>query len=218
MRTLVFLCALCACMPTFALPSETSSLLSGYVPGQSNSFLLRLPQVSNLGSYNIELLLTSPTGIAGTDFYFDAVASAPAANGYVFASSDNFFASANVLATNTHSLTLSDFSVTGVNIVDGVNDNVATIFFGTSATFNGILALSLADETFQLDMPSTIPTPVTEFEMARNTVSDAVDITVPPVPEPTASLLFTFGFLLTCSCKFNGNRRRSTRVQPSSYL
>jgi hypothetical protein len=115
---------------------------------------------------------------------FDAVATAPPLNGYVFPSPENIVAAVNVLAGNIHSLTLSDFSATGVNIANGANDIVATVLFRTSASFDGVLSLSLNEDTFQLDTPDVNPTSVPEYESARSEVASNVDISLPAVPEP----------------------------------
>ncbi len=192
MRVILYLLAACLCLPSYAASIEASALDS-YVPGQPKSFVFRLPTVSNLGSYNVELLLTSPSGVAGTDFYFDAVATAPAATEYVFPSAENFFASSNVVPGNTHSLTLSDFGLTGVNVVAGTNDAVAAVVFLTSPTFNGVLSFSLGEDTFQLDTPAVAPTSVPEYAAARSTVAAEVNISVSPVPEPHAAVLIVFG-------------------------
>lgn len=181
MRVFLFLLAACLCLPSYA------ASIDSYVPGQPKSFEFRLPPVSNLGSYNVELLLTSPTGVAGTDFYFDASATAPAAsNNYIFSSAVNFFASVNALPGNTHSLTLSDFSLTGTNVIAGTNDAVASVVFRTSPSFNGLLSLSLGEDTFQLDTPDATPTSVPEYAAARSTVAADMNVSVPPVPEPTS--------------------------------
>lgn len=180
MRVFLFLLAACLTLPSYA------ASIDGYVPGQPKSFEFRLPPVSNLGSYNVELLLTSPTGVAGTDFYFDASATAPAASNYVFSSAENFFASVNVLPGNTHSLTLSDFSLTGTNVVAGMNDAVASIVYRTSPSFNGVLSMSLGEDTFQLDTPALNPTPVGGYSAALAAVAADVSVEVSPVPEPGA--------------------------------
>lgn len=195
MRLLFCLCIALCCSPSYASSIETS-LYDGYVPGQPKSFGFRLPPVSNLGSYNVELLLTSPTGIAGTDFFFDASATVPAASKYVFPSTVNFFASANILSGNTHSLTLSDFGLTGVNVVAETNDAVALVVFRTSPSFNGLLSLSLGEDTFQLDTPDVIPTSVAEFSEALSMVAASVDVDISPVPEPTAIILAVLSALL----------------------
>ncbi|MBL9165597.1 MAG: hypothetical protein JNL18_22920 [Planctomycetaceae bacterium] len=181
--------SLCLCTLYFAIPSyasslESASLLSGYLPGQPQSFIFSLPPVTDLGSYNVELLLTSPTGVAGTDFYFDALATTPAANNYIFSSAENFFVSANVVPGNIHSLTLSDFSSAGVDVVTGANDEVASIVLRTSASFNGVLSLSLGVDTFQLDTPASTPTSVSEYASALAAAVAEVNSEVSPVPEP----------------------------------
>lgn len=189
-------------LPSFAVGVENSSLLNGYVPGQPNYFVLRLPAVTNLGSYNVELLLTSPTGVAGTDFYFDAVATHSISPGYVFPNASNFFTAANTLSGNRHSLTISDFALAGTDIVPGVNDGIATVVFKTSPGFNGALSLALGQDSFQLDTPATVPTPVTGLATARSSVASNVDATVTPVPEPNIVCLLNIAFIAaTCAVR-----------------
>lgn len=185
MRMLLFLLVASLALPSYAATID----IGAYVPGQPSAFVFRLPPVSNLGAYNVELLLTSPTGVAGTDFFFDNGATVPAASEYVFPSVENFFASTNVLPGNIHSLTLSDFSPTGVNVVAGTNDAVTSVVFGTSPSFNGVLSLSLGEDTFQLDTPDVTPTSVPEYAAARTTVVADVTVSIPPVPEPSAIVL-----------------------------
>lgn len=189
MRMFLYLCAVGMGLPTCGALGGSSSFLDGYLPGQTNSFLFRLPAMTDLGAYNIELLLTSPTGAAGTDFYFDAGVTTPASSGYVFPTSENFFASTNVLSGNRHSLTLSDFSLTGVDVLEGANDAVAIVAFRTSPLFTGVLSLSLEEGTFQLDIPNSSGTAVPEFAAVRGAVAADVNGNLHAVPEPVGIIL-----------------------------
>jgi hypothetical protein len=178
----------CAAFSVFMVCARVESATivpSSFSPGQPSSFVLRLPPVSNLGSFNVELLLTSPSGVAGTDFFFDAGMSQPVSSGYIFPDTTNFFAAANVISGNRHSLTLSDFALVGTDIVEGVNDGVATVMFTTLPGFKGALSLSLGQDSFQLDTPAATPTQVSGFAAARNFAASSVDVTVIPVPEST---------------------------------
>src|SRR5688500_3352170 len=89
-------------------------LPNSYVPGQPVAFDVRLPAVSNLGAYNIDLVLESSAGNAGTNFFFDAAATTPASTGYIFPSTANFVDATTVDSSMRHRITLTDFAFSGV--------------------------------------------------------------------------------------------------------
>jgi hypothetical protein len=90
-----------------------SGLPSSYVPGQAVSFDVALPNITNLGSYNIDFVLQSNVGTAGTDYYFDAAATLPASSHYVFPSSANYFDSVTLDSTTRDRITVTDFDLIG---------------------------------------------------------------------------------------------------------
>src|SRR5262245_25510376 len=88
LRMILIVAALC--VPARAAFQPITGL-SGYIPGSTTTFEVRLPQMSNLGAYNIDLVLGSTASTGGFDFFFDVGNILPAAN-YVFPSTANYFA------------------------------------------------------------------------------------------------------------------------------
>jgi hypothetical protein len=166
------------------LPSE------GYVPGEPVALDVRLPDITDLGSYNIDLVLESNTGTAGSDFFFDVAATVPAPTNYVFPSDANYFDAANVDSPMRHRITLSDFDLSGVNVVSGVNDRVASVVFRTAPTYHGQLTLFVDAPGLILDTPDVDPTPVAEFATIQSDTAAAPDVVLDPVPEPAHMCYF----------------------------
>lgn len=195
-----FSAALCVSMSaysTFAAPIQLiSGLPSSYQPGQPVSFDVVLPAISNLGSYNIDLVLESTTGTAGTDFYFDVAATTPAAASYVFPSSANFVDAANTDSATRHRITLTDFDLAGTNVVPGTNDRVATVVFRTLPTYSGALSLFADAPLLLLDTPDAVATPVPGFQSLQNDIAAAEHTTLTLVPEPTSVTVVVLQFTL----------------------
>jgi hypothetical protein len=172
-------------MSAFGSPIQlVSGLPSNFTPGQPVSFDVHLPAITNLGSYNIDLLLESNVGIAGVDYFFDAAASLPAATHYVFPSTANYFDSVTVDSTTRDRITLTDFDFSGVNVVTGSNDQVAKVVFHTSASFHGPLSISVAAPLLILDTPNETPTAVSGFSGIQDGVVSAGSVNIVVVPEP----------------------------------
>jgi hypothetical protein len=158
-------------------------LPSSYVPGQPVAFDVRLPAISNLGSYNIDLVLEGSSGVAGTDFFFDVAATFPAGTNYVFPSSANFFAAANVDLPTRHRITLTDFEIVGANVVPDQNDRVGTVVLRTVPGFDSPLSLFIDAPSLILDTPAMVPTPVSNYDAIRSDIAAAGPIGLLPVPE-----------------------------------
>ena len=159
-------------------------------------FDVRLPAISNLGAYNIDLVLESNgTGNAGTDFYFDVAATAPDLTSYVFPSTANFLDATTVDSSLRHRITLTDFAFSGVNVA-GANDHVATVVFRTTPVFKGPLRVFVDTPLLILDTPSAVPTPVQGFDAIKNDIAAAGSFELVPVPEPS-NLLIAAAALLT---------------------
>jgi len=169
-----------------AAPVAISGLSGSYTPGGTVSFEVSLPPITNLGSYNIDLLLTGTSGVAGTDFFFDLAATNAASSAYVFASTTNYFDAVNVDSPLVHRLTLSDFDFTGVDVTAAVNDRVATVAIGTTGGFQGDLSLAIDTAGLILDTPDNTPTPVQGFSQIVADTSAAGDFDIVVVPEPSA--------------------------------
>jgi hypothetical protein len=180
--------------------------LSGtYIPGLPASFDVRLPNITNLGSYNIDLVLEGSTGAAGVDFYFDAAATLPAAASYVFPSSANYVDAVTVDSATRHRITLTDYDFSGANIANGTNDRVATVVFRTAATMNSPLSIFVDAPLLILDTPEVLPTPVPGFSMIQADIAAAGNVTLVSVPEPSTLLLVAF--CVTAQIDHRGARR-----------
>lgn len=201
-RRFALLCLLCVCgSSALSAPIEINGLPSSFTPGQSFSFEVSLPPVANLGAYNIDLLLTGSSGAAGTDFSFNLAGTDVASSGYVFPSAANYFDSVNVDSPLVQRLSLTDFDLTGVSVVDGVNDRIATVFVDTVGGFDGSLTIALDFGGLILDTPDTTPTPVAEFSQTVADTQAAGDFGIAPIPEPTAIILFTLGGSAGLACR-----------------
>lgn len=181
------LCVIAVPMSAFGATIQLiSGLPSSFTPGQAVSFDVHLPALTNLGSYNIDLLLESNVGTAGVDYFFDGVATLPAAAQYVFPSTTNYFDSVTVDSPTRDRITLTDFDFSGANVVTGTNDQVAKVVFQTTASFHGPLSISVDAPLLILDTPDETPTAVSGFSGIQNGVASAGSISVVSVPEPSS--------------------------------
>lgn len=138
---IVILCAVGTSTASITLSLE--GLPSSYSPGSSVQFDVKLTGATNLNSFNIGLILSSTSGIAGTDFYFqDPPATdrpSDADNTYVFdedlvASPPFGFFAAPALLGNQAILTLSDFLSSGeLALVQSPNTIVAHVTLATTS-------------------------------------------------------------------------------------
>jgi hypothetical protein len=190
------LVACCVSLPCFAAPINLTGVGGNYTPGTTQSFQVSLPPISNLGSYNIDLLLTSDVGIAGTDFFFDLDATNAASSGYVFPSSANYLDAVNIDSASVHRLTLSDFDLTGTDVVAGVNDNLVTVVLGTASGFESNLVVSFDVAGLILDTPDVIPSPVTGFSQLLADTRSAGFYLITPIPEPHSVMLMGLGIIV----------------------
>jgi hypothetical protein len=180
------------CLGVFA-PSgfgATIQLIQGlptsYIPGQSIAFDVRVPAISNLGSYNIDLVLEGSVAGAGTDYFFSTALTTPASTNYVFASSANFVAAANIDSPTRHRITLTDFDLVGTNVVPSVNDRVARVVLQTVPSYRGQLDLFVDAPLLILDTPNVTPTSVMDFDMIRDAIATTPPVELSLVPEPSS--------------------------------
>jgi hypothetical protein len=166
----------------------TLVLPSGYTPGVPFKFSVLIPTVTNLGSYNIDVLMSGDVGIAGTDFLFDIGGTNAAASGYVFPSADFFFAATNLDSVTTARVTLTDLDLTGVDVTEGVNNSIAQVQVSTAPGYTGILSFVIDTDFLILDTPDPIPTSVAEFAAIQANTISAGPVNVRVVPEPGAFL------------------------------
>ncbi|TWU48575.1 hypothetical protein Poly51_44750 [Rubripirellula tenax] len=179
-----------------------------YQPGQSFTFDVIVPSMTSLSSYNIDVLITGSTGVVLSDFQVESVVPAVPASGYVFSSNNDFFAATFQTSAATQTVNLSDFDLTGVNTVIGVNDRIATVSVSTLASFQGDLQLSIDLNALILDGPESSPTPVPEFAtiLSDTTNQPLAIVSAAAVPEPGTCLL-----LATSSLLLFIHRRRMVR-------
>jgi hypothetical protein len=155
-----------------------------YVPGSSVLFEVRLPAMSNLGAYNIDVSVDGDSGTVGSDYYFDRSATRPPDSGYVFPSAVNYAVAVNADSVHRQRLTLTDFDLTGVDVVPAANDLVALVLLQTSPDSRAELSLSIDVMSLILDTPTPTPTPVDEFAAIRDAIAVAEPIRLISVPEP----------------------------------
>jgi hypothetical protein len=147
--------------------------------------------------YTIKLILSSPTGSQGVDYFFSGAAEP--SDRYVFdgLASDGFAYS--ILNDSEHCITLSDLLISGsATTVDGVNDLVAYVTVGTTGSMVDDLTITVVSDTLELDSPASGT--IDGFDELKGTLP----VSTISIPEPASLLLFALAAgLLT---------RRSKRV------
>ncbi|MCC9601046.1 PEP-CTERM sorting domain-containing protein [Stieleria sp. JC731] len=176
-----------------AAPVQLLYSNSAYTPGSSFTLSVGLPAATNLGSYQIDLLLSGNSGTAGVDYFFDLAGTDAAASGYVFPSDALFFDAVNTDSAMTQRLTLSDFDFTGVDVVPGTNSSVANVVVSTLPTYMGDLTFSVDAAALILDTPDLTPTPIDEFASIQADTFAVLPQTISAVPEPSSILLLVIG-------------------------
>ncbi|QEG43104.1 PEP-CTERM sorting domain-containing protein [Roseimaritima ulvae] len=193
-----------------------------FTPGTPFTVSVELPALTNLASYNIDILLSSSTGTAGTDFFFDGGATTAAPTNYVFPAADWFDATSNLDSSSTERLTLSDFDAgfLGYDVVPGVNNSLAQVVVSTLPGFTGELSLSIDTGGLLLDTPDFAPNfsfiPVVEFDGTVVDTSASSPVAIPSastavsaVPEPTSLSVFAIiGMAVTYSRRRHRNVTR----------
>jgi hypothetical protein len=191
------LCPALFAPPVFSAPFQPIvGLPPAYQPGGPVAFEVQLPAITDLGSYNIDLVVEGSVGIAGTDFFFDVGATGPASTNYVFPSTANFFDAENIDSPTQHRITLSDFDFVGVNVVPGTNDRVATVWLQTLASYTGSLNIFVDASNVILDTPDEEPTPVQGFAAIQADIQEAGAVPLPVVPEPSSVAIYGLALLV----------------------
>ena len=176
----------------------------GFAPGVPFTVAVIMPEATNLGAYNIDILLTGSSGQAGTDFYFDLTATNAAATGYVFPATDFFATASNLDSASTERLTLTDNDFVGANVISGINSAVADVVVNTVPGYSGVLTLMVDGNALVLDTPDLTPTPVAEFNSILVDTITADPLTITNVPEPNAAAALSITLFFACQ-----RRRRS---------
>jgi len=161
-----------------------------FVPGQPIEFQVRLPALSNLGAYQVDVIVASSTAIAGVDFSFDLSSINVADSDYVFLSSAFFAAATNLESSHRQRLTLTDFELAGIDVVPNTNDLIGTIVLNTSQSLQESLELRIDAQSLILDTPQVVPTSVPEFQFIQSGIFTSGSITLRPIPEPATGTLF----------------------------
>lgn len=163
-----------------------NNLLPSYTSGAEIVFDVQIPSATNLGSYNIDLLLSSASGEAGVDYFFDVIDTTSAPSNYVFDSDANFLDAINIDSPSQHRITLTDFDLLGKNVVSSANGSIARVVVKTLSSFVGDLELSLDTNGLILDTPDVSPTPIDEFDTIVQNTNDRGTVTVTIVaPNPS---------------------------------
>ncbi|OYP34497.1 hypothetical protein [Rhodopirellula sp. MGV] len=164
-----------------------------YVSGDSLEFTVSVPAMTNLSSYQIDILLSSNFGSAGVDYSFGTITPASPGLGYVFESNDFFGTGFNLESASTQRLSLSDFDLAGINTFVGVNDYIATVQIDIARDFSGPLQLSIDASRLIFDGPDLTPTPVAEFDAIQNATFSRPVTLIAAVPEPSNAIFIIGG-------------------------
>ena len=189
----------CAAAPTLTL----ESLPAAYTPGEPFTFDVLLTGAEDLASYFIEVELALETGQPGTDAWFPVAG--PPASRYVFFDHDTYFEAAVHTVAGQHLISLSGFNdpdgdhvLDSVDTVAGTNDRVATITVETLPGLTGMVYLSLAATTLELDSPQQtgggVPVPIAGFATLQADLATQPPAVI-PVPEPATLALAAIGGL-----------------------
>ncbi|MCO6042839.1 hypothetical protein NG895_02860 [Aeoliella sp. ICT_H6.2] len=172
-----------------------TGLDSYFTPGVPFAFEVRFPMLTQLGAYNVEVVVQSTSGVAGTDFYFELPETHPATSGYVFPSQANYFDAVNIDSVSQQRLTLTDFSETGVDVTPGANDRLAHVVIKTASGFHDSLTVFVDSSGLLLDTPNITPTAVAKFDTVQLDTANVPARMIRPIPEPTAISLAVAGVL-----------------------
>ncbi len=204
-----------ACSSAFAgMMIELESSSTTYTPGTPIRFTVELPEIFRLGEYQIDIVMTSSSGMAGTDFWFDQLATLPPDSGYVFSLGALGPFSAGVSNDFPERLVLRDFDLLSSGPVNPtINSSVAVVVVETLPTFTGPLSFHVDTDQLQLlTLPSLHPAAanVSEFTSIQNATaaSDPLVITAAgatSAPEPGSLTVLA---MFAVAVGYTGYRRR----------
>jgi|GEM_PF-6503036 len=175
-----------------------------YTPGDMFTVVVNIEDVNDLASFDLELQLSSTSGVAGTDFGFIELTSVPVTD-YVFAADSSagtsFSQTANTDLANNAFLTISDandLGLTGVNVGTGaMNSRVlaeAKIF---TTALAGNLTLTFGAGTLLLNS-DLLNDPTIDLSSATFNGDGPIQGGAAAVPEPTSFVIFGMGVLGMC--------------------
>lgn len=178
---------LLATSSALASPTVTIEAPATYTPGETFQCQVILTGVDHLASFTMDLILSSSSGAAGTDFSFDDAETPD--TWYVFTgeSTVGFSHSTPGDSQVTIGDSLSDLTKE-VSTAAGVNDLLALVTIQTSAQMSGILSISFDPDYLYLDNKdgSSIP-------YYNDLVESLAPTTLAVVPEPASLLLVSGG-------------------------
>lgn len=162
-----------------------------FVPGDTFTLAVALVGAEQLANYNIRLLLETDAGIAGTDAFFDPLATPPSR--YVFADYVQYYA--GIVGTSPdglqHRLTVShwndpdgDGTLAGVTTVAGVNDLIAQVTVHTTASA-GNLQLRIDPDSDWLELETPAGPSIDGYSGLQAALISAGPTVVDAIPEPT---------------------------------
>lgn len=189
MKNMATMVGIVIVMLTTGLQADPMISFSGlpaiYTAGGDFSFEVHLSDAQNLSAYDIELVLTHPTGTAGTDYFFLSAAT-PASNYILNPDPGNFVHGINPPGQFDH-LTLSDFMNAGTS--SSISGTVAVVTVRTGAALVGSLSISIDSSTLAL-----IDDNLNDIPGFANTASNLPTAQVSDIPEPQT--LFTLATLM----------------------
>lgn len=187
---------------------------SSFAAGEAIELKIMLPELTNLGSYEIIGMLSGDNGSAGTDFFFETPPATPETPTYVFDSSDNFLA--NVVSPSR--LSISDFTFADPGATTGVDDGLASLSVATATTYSGELTVSIDAPNLILDQPDG--NPVSNFGLIQNDTAlrGSVTVTIAAVPEPNGMSLVALSALTLGFCRRHGtsNQQKGNVIGPAN--
>lgn len=198
MRRMTFaVIALAGCCAAEAR-ADTLPIIEGvpgtYTPGQSFTFHVLVPQLSNFTSYNVQLVFG--TTVPNPPLFVYSTPATPAPSGqYVFPSNSTYQSTASLVQDSPNiTLTFADSTGSPVVSTPGVNDAIATVTVDPEAGLTGPIVISVGGGTqFAAQPPEGLnyPTPG-PFVVQPNTGGTGGN----PVPAPPGAALFVLGGLL----------------------
>jgi hypothetical protein len=186
--------ALAFCAPSPAR-ADTLPLLEGvpgtYSPGTAFTFTVRVPALTDLSSYSLDLVFG--TELSDPPLFAQASAALATADGgrYVFPSNAGFQSTLTTFDGGTEILlTLAD-SGPLTNTTVGANDTIALVTVTPGTEFSGAITISLGSDTLvSANFEDGTPPP---FEPITITQAGGGDPN--PVPAPPGVALFALGAL-----------------------
>jgi hypothetical protein len=177
--------------PADAAPVTLSFSSNTYVPGEDIVFDIQLPTITNLATYNVDVVIEGVGAIAGNEFRVVNDKVVPATTTYVFGSSARFALAVNTASINQVIVTTTDFVDAGTDVVVGVNDAIATVRVDTLPSFRGDLVFSVDADQLILDQFDPVGfafEPVAEFGAIQTATRVTSPIRITAVPEPGSCL------------------------------